>query len=98
MARVALVLGSGGARGYAHLGAVEEVRARGARGRRGVRYVDGGRRRGPGRRREGRGVQRLGGDAHPTPRGPAGRPDLGRRRSGERGAADGEPRRAWSAR
>lgn len=29
MARVALVLGSGGARGYAHLGAVEEVRARG---------------------------------------------------------------------
>ncbi|MEV5003529.1 patatin-like phospholipase family protein [Nocardioides sp. LML1-1-1.1] len=29
MARVALVLGSGGARGYAHLGAVEELRARG---------------------------------------------------------------------
>lgn len=29
MARVALVLGSGGARGYAHLGAVEELRSRG---------------------------------------------------------------------
>jgi NTE family protein len=29
MARVAVVLGSGGARGYAHLGAVEELRARG---------------------------------------------------------------------
>lgn len=29
MARVALVLGSGGARGYAHLGAVEELRDRG---------------------------------------------------------------------
>ena len=29
MARVALVLGSGGARGYAHLGAVQELRARG---------------------------------------------------------------------
>lgn len=29
MARVALVLGSGGARGYAHLGAVAELRARG---------------------------------------------------------------------
>lgn len=29
MARVAVVLGSGGARGYAHLGAVDELRARG---------------------------------------------------------------------
>ena len=29
MARVAVVLGSGGARGYAHLGAVEELRDRG---------------------------------------------------------------------
>ncbi|MGZ5418299.1 MAG: patatin-like phospholipase family protein, partial [Nocardioides sp.] len=29
MARVAVVLGSGGARGYAHLGAVEELQARG---------------------------------------------------------------------
>jgi NTE family protein len=29
MARVAVVLGSGGARGYAHLGAVEELRSRG---------------------------------------------------------------------
>ncbi|TWH01954.1 NTE family protein [Nocardioides sp. J9] len=29
MARVALVLGSGGARGYAHLGAVDELRSRG---------------------------------------------------------------------
>lgn len=29
MARVALVLGSGGARGYAHLGAVQELRSRG---------------------------------------------------------------------
>ena len=27
--RVALALGSGGARGYAHIGAIEEIRARG---------------------------------------------------------------------
>ncbi len=88
--RVALALGSGGARGYAHIGVIEALHGAGLRHRRDRRLIDGRDGRRSARSRTPRRVRRLGevadaahhsaaaGPVHQRGRGAAGREDPGR--------------------